>query len=459
MEISAEVCIVGLGPAGLGVASELAGTRHASKVVCVEAGVDADKRFCTVLEGGACRRAEPCQITSGVGGAAVLSAGKVSALPAGRALVQILGDESRAVAALDEGLERFKQYVPLQNPDRSKPVIAQAAAEYSKYGFDFRYYDAYRYNRRDLVSGIDAMVSKMRQAGTSVLTESRVQTVEARHGGYDVYLAGPTGESRVRSTSVVIAGGRTAYRLISAVVGKLELGAGWSYPDVGVRLEFPTEIWPEIDRAHNDLKLHFGSSRTFCVCKDGWLAPYRVGDFFLLEGYSEPNERSGFTNLAVTVREPSPTGTQHEPLLDAIGTRLRSRSHGKPVRQRLSDYLKHVRSETRGPRRSVERSSVILYNWGNVEDCFPEAINSHIREAVTYFSQRLLPPSEYNSISVFAAELDYYWPQVQVDRTFQSNRVGLYFVGDAVGRFRGILQAFASGLVAAQSIRDRLDGH
>ena len=85
MKNTFDVCIVGLGPAGLGVALRLAATPNI-RMLCVDSGPGVENRYCSLLEDGPCRWARPCEMISGLGGAALLSGGKLSLYPAGRSM-------------------------------------------------------------------------------------------------------------------------------------------------------------------------------------------------------------------------------------------------------------------------------------------------------------------------------------------------------------------------------------
>jgi uncharacterized FAD-dependent dehydrogenase len=213
-----------------------------------------------------------------------------------------------------------------------------------------------------------------------------------------------------------------------------------------VRLEFPTDQWPDIDRCHNDLKLHFGDTRTFCVCKDGRLAPYRLGNTFLMEGHSEPGFPTGFTNLALMLRvQPS----NDDPIFEIVRERVARESQGWPVREMLRDYLGEGRNGD-APRPA---SSITFWKWGRVSNCFPEDIGRLLRESVRQFCVAFFGDSQWPAISVFGPELDFFWRQYKLHSTFESSQPGLYIIGDAGGHFRGILQSFCSGLVSARRLR------
>jgi hypothetical protein len=450
--ISTQLCIIGLGPAGLGAALSVARSRSIPNTICLEAGVDVKLKFCTILEGKGCRRAEPCQIISGVGGASVLSGGKISAFPAGRALNNIIGTESQTQQSLQAALNLFTEFVPLIPPTVTASLKQQASSQFSQKGFDFRYYDAYRYKPTDLIAGYDRMLQQILAAGISVRLGTWVTQITDTEDGYYVVANTDDGEIQIFTERLIIATGRMGMNLLTNINTSLELEGSQNHCDVGVRLEFPTSVWPDIDYCHHDLKLHFGQARTFCVCKDGYIAPYRHKDIFLLEGSDSPDVSTGFTNLAITIRVPPNNSLTEQTLLEEVQTRLLAQSGGKPVRQQLLDFLARKPSPTKQKEKGLDPASITYWRWGDVAACFPDDIASNIHQAVEYFVTRLLPENALSKVSVFAPELDYYWLKFPLYQGFRSRRSGLYLIGDCTGHFRGILQAFCSGIVCGDDV-------
>jgi uncharacterized FAD-dependent dehydrogenase len=442
----AEVCVVGLGPAGLGASLSLAESSIAKRVVCIEAGVGADLKTCSILEGKGCRFVQPCQIVTGVGGSSLLSGGKISLFPAGRAMTSILGSEDLAKVRLLRAFELFSEYVKLLAPDVKPDTIQQCSASFKDKGFQFRYYDSYRYRLADLVEGYEKMLAAIRASGVSINLETEVEDIERIANGFRISTNSHGNKSELLAKRIILAIGRAGKELIGKLDASLHLDGRPRDCDVGVRLEFPTALWPDIDECHKDLKLHFLNARTFCVCKDGLLAPYRLDDIFLLEGHADPDVKTGFTNLAITIRPPGVSGEQ---ALGEVRKRLLVMSNGKPIRQSLLDFLN--KEEHRNDAEK-HKSSISYWQWGSIRDCFPENIYAEIYEAVAYFASRLLPTEFQRKVSLYAPEMDYYWPEFPLNKGFVSNDSSVYIIGDSAGQFRGILQAFCSGLESAHHI-------
>jgi uncharacterized FAD-dependent dehydrogenase len=388
-------------------------------------------------------------MVTGVGGSSLLSGGKISAFPAGRRMATVLGDETKTRDSLKDSLQVFQQFVPMIAPRFSDDARGKAESSFLERGFDFRYYDSYLYRQRDLVAGCSRMISEIRDMGVTVKLHTRVSQIRGAEEGFRVSAEDTNESFEILSRRIIFATGRWGIDLLNSVASSTGLSRMSNDCDVGVRLEFPTAEWSDIDSCHNDLKLHFGNARTFCVCKDGFIAPYRMNDFFIIEGTADPDICTGFTNLAIMVRHHADGIEDERDILADVRRKMIDQSHGIPVRQRLIDYLSNTVQHEAGFK---SRASMNYWKWGNVNACLPEHIAPTIRNAVEYFCQRLMSPESHSMVSVFAPGLDFFWPRFSVKKGFLSNVDGIYIIGDAYGGFRGILQAFCSGIESAKSV-------
>src|SRR6266550_8903764 len=139
--MKADVCIIGLGPAGLGTALELVRAGLGQRILCLEAGVPIEERFCSINQGKGCRKAQPCQVVTGVGGASLFG-GKVSKFPAGRGMSNVTGNLGETENDLASAFQLFSEFVDLTAPPEPTTDMHALASDYLGKGFDFRHYNS-----------------------------------------------------------------------------------------------------------------------------------------------------------------------------------------------------------------------------------------------------------------------------------------------------------------------------
>ena len=441
---SSEVCIVGLGPAGIGSALSFLNSNLATHVICLDAGTSPNNRSCAVIQNGCCEKEKPCQMISGFGGCSLLGGGKISLFPAGSNLMAILGSEDLVERELLKALNLFNKYLTLQKSDIGPNDIRNARELFEKLGFEYKYYEASLYNQEELRKAYQKIFLQLKSAGMSILLNTALIEIDHKEKGFKLIAKQSDQRITIFTKYLVLGIGRLGRNMLNSLNAKLDLGGKENHLDVGVRLEFPTDLCPDMTKYHNDLKLLFNSARTFCVCKNGKIAPYLLEDVFFTDGYSNLKHKSGFTNLGILIRLTQ--SKQNETIFYEIKKRQLQISAGKPVCQKLPDYL-GISSKNH----NFSKSFSSFWAQSDINHCFPEPISTKIKEATCYFASRLLPKDRWDEVSVFAPEVDYGGLSFPISSDF-SIIPRMYLVGDCTGRFRGILQAFCSGIICAESI-------
>lgn len=457
---SFDVCVIGLGPAGIGAALTFMKSGWARRVICIDAGRAPFERFCRFLPSGIAERVNrssgdccldstnygrggPCQIISGFGGCSLTSGGKVSLFPAGSGLTKILGSKQIASQKIMQAFRVFSEWTEPRSPDITDHEEGRRTFE--QLGFEFKYYDAYEFDQEQLRKVYQGLIDQLLATGVNVSLNCTLTDVSKVGDDFRLVVNKDNESAHISAQFVVIAVGRLGRGLVRSLNSKLGLEGAENHLDVGVRLEFPTAVLTEATRFHNDLKLLFGGARTFCVCKDGILTPYFLDGAFFTEGYHSLRIKSGLTNLAITVRiSPSEENAQR---LQAIRIELLKMSEGKPIRQLLTDYL----GLTHNDNPSNVKSSITFFEIGEIDRIFGDELALLVKKAVEYFVSRLLPREKWDQVSVYAPEVDYGGLVFSINRDF-SVMPGFYLIGDCTGRFRGILQALCSGIVCAEGI-------
>ena len=441
-----KICIVGLGPAGIGAALTFAKSTCAREVLCIDAGSFPNERHCAALNNQSCRKEKFCQVISGFGGCSLISGGKVSAYPAGDSLSSILGSEELARAALGKALDILGQFLHIEEPNLVGDDIEKAKKLFGEMGFEFRYYDAFLYDQAELCKSYEKIIVQLESSGLSISMNSELTRVKRKKSCYELTVKQADSTLTIDTEYLVLGMGRLGRTLTRNINAELDLHGKENFLDVGVRLEFPTDIFPDVWKYHNDLKLVFGNARTFCVCREGKIVQYFIDGLCCTEGFCSNNEKTGLTNLGIIVRFNQPN--RGLTLLNGIRGRTLQISKERIVRQNLLDYLNS--GDKNSISNSAKNSQLPLTN-GNVNACFPESISEEIRKAVAYFVHRMFPKENWHKISVFAPEVDYGGLQFPVKPDF-SIIPKLHLIGDGTGRFRGILPSFCSGIVCAEHI-------
>ena len=441
-----KICIVGLGPAGIGAALTFAKSTCAKDVLCVDAGSYPNERRCLALKSQSCEREKSCQVISGFGGCSLISGGKVSAYPAGKSLSRILGSEELARAALKKALVVLGQYLQLEKPKVLGKDIEEAKKMFGEMGFDFRYYDAFLLNQAELYKAYERVIIQLKSSGMSLSMNSELTRIRKKNSGFELTFKQAGTTQNIEAEYLILGMGRLGRRLIRKVNADLKLQGEENFIDVGVRLEFPTNIFPDILKYHNDLKLVFGNARTFCVCKEGRIVQYFIEGLCCTEGFCSNDEKTGLTNLGIIVRFNSQS--RGDALFKEIKHKMLLLSKDRIVHQNFLDYLNQAAKQS--ATNSAENPRLPCVD-GDVNACFPESISDEIRKAVAYFVNRMFPKETWNEISVFAPEIDYGGLQFQVNADF-SVIPKLHIIGDGTGKFRGILQSFSSGITCAEHI-------
>jgi uncharacterized FAD-dependent dehydrogenase len=122
-DIDTDICIIGMGPAGIGAALTFARKCKSLQIACIEAGDSVQARQCGLMKNASCDKEYPCSLISGMGGASLFGGHKFSMLPAGTGLVNIVGSHQTVQDNLSLALQTIQSYVPLLKPDLSATQI------------------------------------------------------------------------------------------------------------------------------------------------------------------------------------------------------------------------------------------------------------------------------------------------------------------------------------------------
>jgi uncharacterized FAD-dependent dehydrogenase len=132
-------------------------------------------------------------------------------------------------------------------------------------------------------------------------------------------------------------------------------------------------------------------------------------------------------------------------------------SGGKPVFQSLHNFLGMEGKPETAPSPSVNDCREF-----DLARFMPNDVTTALRSAATAVVETIassnngLPSTVIQQGLVLAPEVEFFWPGVEVSKSFETKCDFLHVVGDAAGIAQGNLQAAISGIVAANAILEEL---
>ncbi len=434
-----DVAIVGAGPAGLFAARELARSRL--KVVVLEKGQAPKERK---------------SITCGVGGAGAFSDGKLN-------LTSRIGGEPEALGlgpAEAEGLiryvdETFTQYgAPLEYSGEDEEALAQLKKVAAESGVEFIAGRQRHIGTGKIREVIDNLYQDLLRKGVTFRLETPVKDIRREGDGYLLDL----GAEVLRARCVIAAPGRAGAYWLREVTRALGIGPDFGPLDVGVRVEFPAEIYAPIERIMYDAKFRVRTPtyddmvRTFCTNPRGFVVAEDHGEFVLVNGHAENEQKTQNTNFALLVRieltDPVEDTTEYGRAIAKLATTI---GGGKPILQRLKDLRQGRRSTLERIRRVPIEPTLKEFTPGDISMALPHRVVVDLVEALSMLD-RVMPGVDSGSTLLYAPEIKFYDTRYRVGPGMETELPGFYVAGDASGHSRGIVFAAVTGILAARHI-------
>ncbi len=233
--------------------------------------------------------------------------------------------------------------------------------------------------------------------------------------------------------------------------------------DVGVRVEVPVAVMAGLTSVLYEAKLEFRSKsfndrvRTFCMCPAGEVTTETTGGddpVITVNGHSYSNHRHQNTNFALLV-----STTFTEPFQEPIAygkylARLANILGDGVLVQRLGDLLSGRRSTRERIKQGLVKPSLGCATPGDLSFVLPYRHLTGIMEMLQAMD-KLAPGVASPHTLLYGIEVKFYSSRPNLSANLETDISNMFAIGDGAGVSRGLVQASASGTIAAREILKR----
>ncbi len=456
-----DVIIVGSGPAGIFAALELTQETDLS-ILVLEKGKALHLRECPIIgKELSCPPCSPCGLVSGWGGAGAFSDGKLTLSPqVGGQLESYLGAEKTA------------------------DLIHYVDDIYLKFGASNEVYgvgpDVEQLARKAELVSLRLIPTPIRHMGTELCREvlkemnqflanrieSQTDTAATSIVVQDGLVKGiqTNDGQQIESHYVIIAPGREGADWLLKEAARLGLTLHNNPVDIGVRVELPFTVLEELTDIFYEFKLEFHSPtfgdriRTFCMCPAGAVTMETTGGqdpVITVNGHSYAHHKTGNTNFALLV-----SANFSPPFREPIGygrylARLANIISGGVIMQRWGDFNEGHGSTWISIEDGAVEPTLKSATPGDLGYVLPYRFLKGVSEMITAMD-KLAPGLASPDTLLYGVEVKFYSSRLELSENLETEVKGMFAIGDGAGVSRGLIQAAASGVVAAREIVKRV---
>ena len=269
--------------------------------------------------------------------------------------------------------------------------------------------------------------------------------------------------TEIAADYVILAPGREGSAWLAKEAERLGLHTQLNPVDIGVRVEVPASVMEEVTRVTYEAKIIYYTRRfedmvrTFCMCPYGEVIREDLGGLYTVNGHSYAHRKTANTNFALLVskmftepfREPIAYGQHIARLANMLG--------GEVIVQRLGDLRQGRRSTPRRIERGLVEPTLRQATPGDLSLVLPYRYLADILEMLEALD-RLVPGVNSVHTLLYGVEVKFYSLQLRLGPGLETEIAHLFAVGDGAGVSRGLVQASASGVLAARSIAAQAKG-
>ncbi len=443
--IEQDVLIIGAGPAGLFAAQVLQGSGF--RVTVLERGPSPEQRD---------------SLNYGVGGAGAYSDGKLNLTP-------VIGGEptsfGRTPQEIRPYINRVDEIFTRYNGSghysgESEEALQSLKQKAGKYGVEFLGGRQRHFGTSKIRKIIHTFYKELQAQGITFALENPVQSLRRENDQYIV--ESETGE--YTAPYIIAAPGRSGAYWLREAARSLGISFVYGPIDVGIRVEFPAEIYDPIESVMYDAKFRLRTRtyddlvRTFCTNPRGYVITENYDGFVLVNGHAENHQKTTCTNLALLSRveltDPVEDTTQYGRSIAILANTI---GGGKPILQRFKDLQQGRRSTEARIRRASIAPTLSDYTPGDISMALPDRILMNLVDGLTQLNQIIEGLTGDNTL-LYAPEIKFYDTRYTVNEHLETSLSGFFVAGDASGHSRGIVYAAITGMIAAENIRDKISG-
>lgn len=449
-----DVIIIGAGPAGIFAALEIS-QKSSLKVLILEKGRTVEKRNCLIgVQADACVNCQPCSIMCGWGGAGAFSDGKLTLTTEfGGWLQDYIGKEKL-------------QY-----------LIDYADSIYVKYGAPDRVFGQDSEKIEDLKlrsarAGLKLIPARIRHMGTEntkkvlgniyedlkqKLTIQTTEIVEEILVENNRVKGVKTNQDTYYAPIIIAAPGRDGAQWFAEQAKSLGIVMSNNQVDIGVRVEVPAVTMQDYTDNIWEPKIIFNTRefddvvRTFCVNPNGHVVMENTNGIITVNGHSFAESQTSNTNFALLMSQEF-TQPFNRPIL--YGRRIASLANmlsGSIIVQRFGDLKRGRRSTPARLLKGLVEPTLKGAVPGDLSLVLPHRFMVGIKECLEALD-KAMPGVASDHTLLYGIEAKFYSARPSLSQSLQTDIQGLWAIGDGAGVTRGLIQASASGVIAAEDV-------
>ena len=460
-----ETIIIGCGPAGIFTALELLKNKPDMKIVMFDKGNSIKVRKCPKSKTLNCVSCKPCNISCGFGGAGAFSDGKLSlSKDVGGWLEEYIGSEK----ALD--LMNYVDNINLNNGGKGTKLYTTGNSKFKTLCLqnDLHLLDAsvrhlgtdknfvvlqnlYNYLKDKVDFYFNEPVLKIIERHTEAPDNNEDEPF------YDVV----SNKDNYYCENCIISVGRSGSKWMSEICSDLDIPTKSNRVDIGVRVEIPSILFEHITSELYESKIVYKTKkyqdkvRTFCMNPHGEVVAENTNGIITVNGHSyEDKERhTDKTNFALLVSkeftEPFNDSNEYGESI----ARLSNMLGGGVIVQRFGDLIRGQRSTHSRIDKSFVKPTLKAVP-GDLSLVMPKRILDDIIEMV-YALDKIAPGVASDDTLLYGVEVKFYNMEVVVNDKLETNKKGLYVIGDCSGITHSLSHASASGVYVARNILEK----